>query len=70
MSDRISESRFPVLRDQLRTSTGYTHSPRGVLRLPPGWGDMPRTGTPPQRDISIAPKPKAARGRPKIRGDL
>lgn len=69
MSDRINASRFPQLRDQVRVSTGYTHAPGGVLRLPPGWGDMPRTETPVQRDYLVAAKPKRGRSA-RIKGDL
>lgn len=70
MSARLNERRYPQLHNQLRCSTGYTHAPDGVLRLPAGWGEMPRAETPPPREISISPKQKPKRGRPKIRGDL
>jgi len=71
MRSGLNAARFPQLLDQARVSTGYTHAPGGRLKLPLGWGDMPRAETPAQRDIAIPSKPAAAKARrSKIRGDL
>jgi hypothetical protein len=68
MSARLEASRFPQLSNQVRTSTGYTHAPGGVVRQAPPIARV-RAETPVIRDVSIAPKKK--RGRPrKARGDL
>lgn len=38
MKQTVDYARFPMLRDQVRASTGFTHAPGGVMRLPPNWG--------------------------------
>jgi hypothetical protein len=59
---RPEVGRYPMLQDQRRTSTGYTHAKGGVLRMPPP-GASPRTETPVLRDVSVSPKPKKTRKR-------
>ena len=68
MSARMESARFPQLGNQVRTSTGYTHAPGGVLRMPPPI-IRERAETPVLRDLSIRPKKQRAKVR-QARGDL
>jgi hypothetical protein len=63
---RFDPQRFPQLSNQVRTSTGFTHAPGGVIRQAPTI-QRERTETPVIRDVSVSPKkrgrkPRLARG--------